>query len=249
MKHRFQPKIGATVCTVIGIVILLGLGFWQVERLEWKTAYLTKIENAINAPPIPLPEETVIKAEDWDFRAITAGGALLHGQQFYLRPRVHDGQVGGHVITPLKRSDGSILLVNRGFAPEDRLQDLEQHSGFIALEGMARIPNQTPGEFTPENDAEKDMWYWLDLPTLSEQFDLENLLPIILYQSKTSEEYPIGGQGSIDVPNNHLHYALFWFTMAGILLVIYFLYHYQPILKQKAKPRAKKKKSKRKKKK
>jgi len=39
--------------------------------------------------------------------------------------------------------------------------------------------------------------------------------------------YPVGHQWRLDIRNNHVEYAITWFSLAIALLIIYVVYHRQ----------------------
>ena len=92
------------------------LGTWQVYRLDWKTKLIAKYEDRLVRDPLPLPLKIDPEAvKDFDYRRVYATGNLRHDQEMLIGPRMHDGQNGYLVVTPLEReSDGSTVLVNRG---------------------------------------------------------------------------------------------------------------------------------------
>ena len=87
-----------------------------------------------------------------------------------LGPRVWDGNNGYHVVVPLIRSDGSTVLVDRGFVAKDLAQNVKQilaHGGDeVEVLGMLRTA-QVRNKFTPENHPDKGEWYWADIDAMA----------------------------------------------------------------------------------
>jgi hypothetical protein len=55
MTHTGRRLLWPGVMTAGMLIVLLGLGTWQVQRLFWKQLLLAQIEHAEAAAPIPLP--------------------------------------------------------------------------------------------------------------------------------------------------------------------------------------------------
>ncbi|MEM7650744.1 MAG: SURF1 family protein [Pseudomonadota bacterium] len=213
----------ATFFTALGVCILCALGSWQLQRLEWKEDLLAKIaakEESFRQFSIAnlSPENEFTKGE--------ISGTLLFDKQIQLQPRTLDGTPGVHIITPLKLNSGETILVNRGWAPLG-YEEQETRSKTVKLAGMIRtIPE--PNIFIPENIAESDSWYWVDLEALSTSKDLKNLMPVMLYEIDLTNGddaglYPNASALEIHLNNNHMQYALFWFSMAGVLIAVFIL--------------------------
>jgi Uncharacterized conserved protein len=55
MNLHFRPTFWPTVFTIPAVLLMLGLGVWQLERLQWKTAIIAERTQRTSAAPIPLP--------------------------------------------------------------------------------------------------------------------------------------------------------------------------------------------------
>jgi surfeit locus 1 family protein len=101
-----------------------------------------------------------------------------------LGPRVRDGLQGYHVVTPLVRSDGSTVLVNRGFVTKDAIEKgMPQETGEVEIFGMIRT-SQARNTFTPDNHPDKGQWYWTDITAMSEFAggDRAGVQPVLIEQ-------------------------------------------------------------------
>lgn len=197
---RFRPRLWPTLIALPAFAVLLGLGLWQLERLEWKTALIAEREAALARPPAPLPPNDAI-SPDWDFRPVRVRGRFLHDKAQRFGPRLDRPEI----LTPLARDDGGVILVNRGAGP------LDASSGEVELTGVLRYP-RPPGLFAPEHGPETPLWLWYDIPGLERRLGLE-LAPAVL-----ELERPQG----VGLVNNHLQYALTWFALAAALAAVYF---------------------------
>ena len=227
--RRFKLNFWMTVCAVPAMAVLIGLGTWQLDRLEWKQGLIAQRTAGIEAPPMPIAEIPT----DWrsaEFRRIRLKGRFLHDREMLVVSKTFRGRPGYHVVTPLTLVDGAIVLINRGWIPlelkeaETRLQG--QPAGVIALEGVLRGAGR-PSPWTPDNDPAKGVWYYLDLAAMAGQAKLAGLRPYVIEAGPAANPggYPVGGQTRTALTNNHLQYAITWYALAVALLAVYIAFH------------------------
>jgi|AntRauTorcE11897_2_1112592.scaffolds.fasta_scaffold04370_8 surfeit locus 1 family protein len=222
-KMIFKSGFWAGFFTLTGVVILVALGSWQVQRLQWKADVLTRIEARMNQPPAAMPED-IRDVDQWDYRRVSVTGRFLHDHTFYLAPRQFDDQVGGHLLTPFQRSSGDVILINRGFVPDPDHNEITYPAGEVKISGVVHIPDDR-NMFTPENTVGSKHVFWTDTGFISTETRLDVTGPLVLYEDiKDKGLYPVGGQIRLNIPNDHLQYAVFWYMMALVLSVIYYLY-------------------------
>jgi surfeit locus 1 family protein len=230
----------ATVFSIVGFSLLCSLGFWQIERLKWKTDLLEEIfiatETNLMNNRLTSGVLKTGKQNNAQFLSGYAIGSYLHSKEIFIGPRTYKGLTGYHMITPLQMESGGILLVNRGWLPEDKIEKNTRKeslsSGMLAVSGIARIPDPR-GPFIPDNDVKNKEWYWIDIKSLKKAYYLENVAPYVLYEKQMGARaysFPIPLGMSWVPENNHKQYAIFWFSMAGLLLVFYFLRFIKPII-------------------
>ena len=141
--------------------------------MEWKTNLITKYEEQLLKPPLPLPGQinpTAVK--DFDYRRVYAGGVLRHDQEMLIGPRIHDSKDGFLVITPLEREDGaSKILVNRGWIPRAMEKQKDRKGGLrrarVVVQGLLREPFKK-NIFTPDNKPEDGKFYFPDVVQMAE---------------------------------------------------------------------------------
>jgi surfeit locus 1 family protein len=224
--RRFRPTRGATLITAICLPILVALGTWQMERREWKADVLARLDERLSAPPAELPSRIDDPAA-WEYRRVAVTGAFRHDQEMPLAARTHQGRLGYHVVTPLDRPDGTTVLVDRGWVPEDRLSPATRPEslpgGTVTVQGIARIGRE-PGWLEPDNAPDRNLWFRVDGAAMAGRIG-RPVLPVHVDAAAGPDPrgLPVGGRTVIDVPNNHLQYALTWYGLAVVLAVVYAL--------------------------
>lgn len=232
----FMPAtklIGLTLATLAALAFLIGLGVWQLQRLEWKRGLIAEIETRTKAPPISLTEAIALAkdGEDQSYLRVSVAGRFENDKERHLYA-LADGAPGWHLITPLLAGDGAIVMVDRGFVPdamkEQASRPQSQVDGETSVTGLVRVP-ESKGAFTPDSDPDRDRWYYRDLDGMARSMfgdKPQNLAPFFLEAEESGPpgSWPRGGQTRLDLPNNHLQYAITWFLLALGLLVIYAVY-------------------------
>jgi surfeit locus 1 family protein len=228
-----QRLIGFTIFALAALALLIGLGVWQLQRLQWKQGLIAEIETRTKAPPVGLAEALTMakQGEDPSYLHVRVAGRFDNDKERHLYA-IADGAPGWHLITPLATEDGTVVLVDRGFVP-DAMKELATRpqsliDGETSVTGLVRLP-ESPGTFTPNTEIEGNRWYYRDLDGMARSMFGDkppNLAPFFLEaeESGPAGSWPRGGQTRLDLPNNHLQYALTWFLLAAGLVVIYAVY-------------------------
>lgn len=219
----------ASFFTLIGVLTLCALGAWQVERLRWKTEIIEAITTAHERGPRDgWTRETIMALEKTPpvFTYAKLRGTYLFDAELYIGPRTENGKPGYHVITPLFLSDKSgWVLVNRGWVGLDHRADYTRtmKRQVYSVTGMIRaMPQGNP--FTPPNQPDKQQWYKVDAKAIAEQAGIDGLIEtLMLYAEYQTPEIagPQGFRGHALPNNNHLSYAIFWFSLAAALGIIF----------------------------
>ncbi|NKB56097.1 MAG: SURF1 family protein [Alphaproteobacteria bacterium] len=228
----FRPQFWPTLTTALMLIALLGLGTWQVQRHGWKSDLIEKLHSRSEAAAVELPDGP--SAPDvFEFQRVRLTGTFLHDQEFHLIGRSLRGNPGVHVLTPLRRADGKgYAIVDRGWVPFDRRapenRAAGQIQGEVTFEGIVRLA-KGPGIFTPENDPKGNNWYFVE-PKLMARIAGLDALPdyyVLSGAKNIPGGYPVTKQWRLDIRNNHAEYAITWYLMAVVLIVIYIVYHRQ----------------------
>ena len=222
--------------------VLIGLGIWQLERLQWKEALLARIDSRIHATAQPLPPAAnwpAMQPDEYDYLHVTVTGTYDHAHETALfRAASGTGEAGGkpgyQILTPLLLADGSAIIVNRGFVPLDykdpSTRMARQIKGDVTIHGLLRAPEDR-NAFTPPDDPVKNVWFTRDPVAIARQIGLARVAPFSIDQdaiavpaSARAEGMLMGGATVLSVPNNHLSYAVTWFGLAATLLGVFYVF-------------------------
>ena len=224
MRFR-KPQAVPTLFIISASILLFGLGFWQLQRMHWKENELAHIKHSQTEDALgTLPTDPDLRGID--YRAVALTGTFLNEKMFHMVGRPQGEGPGFYVVTPfVLEDDGRVILVNRGFAPEGRENPPE---GPQTIRGILR-PNRPHRMFMPDNFADKNVWFYEDLPAMSKIIG-KPLLPLLVEQVGEAKKgvYPTPSNGVITLRNDHLNYAITWFLLGVIGLIMFVAYHRIP---------------------
>ncbi len=201
----------------IAIIILVSLGTWQLERLRWKTNILSSMKLSLSMPPIKISSEIIENINKYSYRRIALTGNYLNDNYLTIYSKVLNKKVGKHLVVPFKTQYGTIL-VNRGFIPKDFNIINENKSGLVKINGIVKF-QQKINYFTPKNNIYKNEWYYININDVSDYLSAPLLNFYIVEENNIEEKYPVGSQYNINIPNDHLQYAITWFSLALALSI------------------------------
>jgi surfeit locus 1 family protein len=228
---NFRPTFWPTVFSLPALLICLALGAWQIERLFWKQDLIARRDAAVTAAPAPVPK-TLAEARGMEYRHVSDEGSYLYDKEIFLGATSDAGGQGYQVLTPLLEPGGRVVFVNRGYIPAE-LKDSARRSaaqipGTVHVQGLLRLPpTARPNWFLPDNRPDLNYWFWVDLPAMAAADNLDRVAPFYIDADATPNPggWPKGGVTRLKLPNNHLQYAITWFSPAIALIVIYVLFH------------------------
>ena len=225
---RFRPLWGLTIASLIGIAILCGLGKWQLDRLHWKLGLIAAAETRSHAPPVRRRKPVRPAGEGDRIHACRGAGTFAARQTglsvFAARGRPHRFRGDrSRCASPMGACCSSIAASSRRSSRPVR--SAPTPADWSTVTGLVRAA-QKPGLFTPNPDLNNKIWYVRDLGAISGAEGLSDTLPFSWPRIAASTPgYPEGGHTRLTFRNDHFQYALTWFALAVVLLVIYFAYH------------------------
>lgn len=230
-RRVFRPNPWLTVFALAAFVVLVGLGCWQLERRSWKHEIIADLAHRLAEPPLTTlpatPDESI------QYRRVQLTGHFRPNADQLLVGRSHRDTTGYGVFTPFEIPGGGTVFVDRGWIPLSARGDsawqipAEGRSGMIA--GVVRLAR-------PSGDARTSLGnehYRLDVAAMARQAGLDprTVLPftVIAQGMDGTGAYPVPGTAAVEVADNHLQYALTWFTLAASLLAVYAVASFQPV--------------------
>jgi surfeit locus 1 family protein len=226
--RRPRGPVALTLLALFGLALFAGfvsLGNWQVHRLAWKRALIARVDSRVHAPPIPAPSRDQwagVSADKDEYLHVRLAGVFLHDRQTLVWTATDEGS-GYWVMTPLRVGDGSVVLINRGFAPADWCgrngQCAPGPTGEVTLTGLLRMPESS--RFLRRNDPGHNTWYTRDVAAIAAARGLHEVAPYFVDEDAASSgngQWPEGGKTVINFPNNHLSYLITWYLLAAMVL-------------------------------
>lgn len=226
-KGLLAPVLFALAATAL----LLSLGIWQLHRLQWKEALIARIAERTTASPQPLPDPAAWRSlhpASYEYEHVTVRGRFDNSKEvrvFYTAGPGNDGP-GYLLLTPLQLPSGAIVIVNRGFVPSalatPSARPQSEIDGEVTVTGLMRAP-QPRNLFTPADDPARGLYFSRDPKPIAAHFGLTRVAPFIIDADRTATAggWPKGGLTTINIPNNHMEYALTWFGLAtGLWMVV-----------------------------
>jgi surfeit locus 1 family protein len=226
--------IEPTVFTVVGIAFLVGLGIWQLDRKIWKENLIATVTERNSSAPGSLPPRASwprLVQDTNEYTRVIFPAEFLEGQEALVytpgspfRPDVSG--TGYWVFAPAQLAGGSIVLVNRGFVPADRKDPASRTDGSphgtIDVVGVMRWP-EARGLFTPADDPKTNVWYLRDPKAIAAEKKWASAAPFYIDQESPvpTGGLPLPGKLSVQLPDNHLQYAITWFGLALALAGVY----------------------------
>ena len=226
---RARFPVGLTLAAAVGLAILVALGMWQLQRLTWKEALLTRIAKLETAAPIPVATalDGAASPADLDMVRVRVDCPELSRAAYVELFGLKDGTAGRRLISacPVASSRYRSLLVDRGFVAEDvsARPGAEGPLGPVSVTGVLRAPDP-PSIFTPKADPASRLWFNRDIPAMASTLDASRPAPVMLMaETASNPEFPALSPAPIPaaISNRHLEYALTWFGLAAALLGVY----------------------------
>ena len=184
-----KSLVGLTALMLAAFAVLIGLGVWQLKRLHWKEGLIAEIETRTKGEPIGLDQAIAIAREGRDpsYYRVKVEGRFDHTKELYLYA-VSEGRAGWHVITPLRTEDGEVVLIDRGFVPDELRNPASRAKGeldgVVAVTGIVRVP-EAQGSFTPDNEVGANRWFWRDLQAMARSIGAAEVAPFYLEAEKS----------------------------------------------------------------
>lgn len=224
-----RPVLWVTLL-LAGLFALAGfvaLGMWQINRLNWKTDLIQRIDQRVKAAPVAAPgpaEWATLTEASAEYRRVTLRGQYAHDKETLVQATTALGS-GYWVLTPMRTEQGFWVLVNRGFVPPDKRDPASRPTAGGTLqtaEGLLRM-SEPRGRVLQDNDAAANRWYSRDVLAIAAARDVgdaNSVAPYFVDVAAANDaplDWPRPGLTVLHFSNNHLIYALTWFVLAGMV--------------------------------
>jgi surfeit locus 1 family protein len=231
--RRLRTLISLLVPAAVALAVLIALGTWQLQRKVWKEALIATLNERLAEPPGPLPAAArwpKLDRDDTEYRRVAftatfddSKEALVYAAASAFRPDVSGP--GDWVFTPARLDDGRLVMVNRGFVPQDLANPAQRPGGHldgpVAITGTLRWPD-TPSWFTPRDEPAHNLWFLRDPAAIAAAKGLRDVAPFYVEQETPVPPggYPQPGKLDVRLRNEHLQYVVTWYGLALVLVVI-----------------------------
>lgn len=219
------------LCALLLAVMLAGvaLGSWQLARRAWKHDLIARVEARLSADPIPVPGPPAwsgLSRTNSEYLKVRANGVFLDHSDTFVQAVTERG-AGFWLMTALRTQDGFLVFINRGFVPaqsKDAARRLAPSAmGTTGVTGLLRL-SEPGGGFLRANDPAAERWYSRDVQAIATARGFnagEKVAPFFIDADANTKsgDLPIGGMTVVAFPDNHLIYALTWFTLAAMALM------------------------------
>ena len=215
-KNYLKKLFFFKIFVFLFITLFCCLGTWQLYRLQWKQDLINQISEGLKSTPIQYSKNIIV-----NYQRVSLEGKYDFKNQIYLYSLNEKGQPGFDVITPFETKYKENVLVNRGWIKKELKKNLKVNLSSSKIKGLLREKNRK-NIFTPKNDLKKNIWFSINLNEIK-KITGKKFNKYIVYLEDDKIEAPKPKKITIDLPNNHLKYAITWYSIS-ISILFYFLY-------------------------
>ena len=212
MKNLFLFKI----FVFLFITLFCALGTWQLYRLQWKQDLINQISEGLKSNPIRYSQNI-----NKNYQKVILVGKYDFKNQIYLYSLNDKGQPGFDVVTPFETMSKENVLVNRGWIKKEFKNSIDINTSSKKIAGMLRQANRK-NPFTPDNDINENIWFSINLADV-QKITGKKFNKFIVYLEDQNINIPKPKKITVDVPNNHLKYAITWYSIS-ISILFFYLY-------------------------
>ncbi|MDF4004409.1 SURF1 family protein [Luteibacter sp. PPL552] len=232
-----RPPRGVVVLgllTLLGVAlfaVFVALGTWQVHRRAWKHALIARVDARVHAAAVDAPGRDAwpsIDAANDEYRRVRVSGTFVPTKSVRVRASTELG-LGSWLMTPLRRPNGEVVIVNRGFVSPTwcagKADCAVGPGGEVTVTGLLRI-SEPKGAFLQDNEPAAGRWFSRDVAAIAKTEGVSDAAPYFVDADAASSpsqgdgsEGPVGGLTVISFPDNHLQYAITWYALAAMTLL------------------------------
>jgi cytochrome oxidase assembly protein ShyY1 len=239
MTHKLRKRgTSFAAFTLLMVAMFVGLGMWQLQRRLEKHALVAALTERLAAAPQRLPSPAqwnALTLERDEFRRVRFSAtyqahpdAMVYSSGSAVRDDISGP--GTWAFLPARLPGGETVVINAGFVQntmQDRSQQDRAVTRLIANEsvtftGYIRFP-ETAGVLTPGENIAKRLWFTRDHPAMARALDWGEVAPfyVDLEAPVPASGIPKPGPLEIHLKDDHLQYAITWFTLAGAVVIAF----------------------------
>ncbi|MFV9877730.1 MAG: SURF1 family protein [Anaplasma ovis] len=200
-------------CCLVPFALLLSLGTWQFLRLREKL----HIIETMRMDPVVLPAGEL---HTYAYRKVKLQGVFEDEKHI----RVFAGKIGYYFLQPFLLVDGRRVLVNRGVFTDINAVSSTRDVGARSVGGVLHCKLRSLVRWVVRNDPEENLWFWFDVKNMSKHIGLPDLESCILWGDHTAVSGGLRANQALVVRNDHLGYAITWYSLALVWLLGYVYY-------------------------
>jgi surfeit locus 1 family protein len=241
VSARRRGVAGLGIFTALILALLLGLGFWQLQRRVEKHALIAALTERLAASPGALPPveqwSALTPARD-EFRRVSflatfeaRSDAMVYSSGSAVRTDISGP--GTWSFMPAQLPEGGTVVVNTGFV-QNTMQDRAFEDRAVArlitgapvmLTGYLRFP-ESSGWLTPQENLSKRLWFTRDHMAMAQKLGWDQsgrVAPfyVDLEQPVPENGVPKPGPLEVHLKDDHLQYAITWFALAGAVAIAF----------------------------
>ncbi len=232
MAIQFKPKLAPSIATLIVLPILMSLGFWQVDRAEFKRQKMDEYtarseQEALKLKATDSPD--LIKTADAMYQKFVVSGQYDAQHSFLIDNRVHQSQIGFYVVTPFRLGQSNnMILVNRGWIKGKRyrseLPEFKTTTKKISIKGTGYIPSKNffaMGNVKINPQQFPAVIQNIDFPAISSVLKMKVYPFILRLEPGDKSGFVREWKVITSSPEKSESYAAQWFTMGLVVLLLF----------------------------
>lgn len=226
LQLKFDWKIA--LCVLILFSVLIRLGFWQLDRAKQKQQIRKHRDALLLAAPVAIESLDLDNIDALKYTKVKLEGSYDNNRSILINNQVFQNQPGYEVITVFKLlTSEQVVFVSRGWVPADlgtrQLPLIDHVAGRQQLLGKIHVPSSN-AFFLPQNIDRTTVWplrlNHLYINHIRPIFN-KPLLPFVVRLERNNPGIFVRHWQEKQLQSaNSISYAIQWFAMALILVVI-----------------------------
>lgn len=213
-----------TLLSAVLMIVLIGLGVWQVQRMVWKEGLIARAEAATAMAPVPAAQ--VLAGPGGEFRRVILDCPGLGAAPYVELQSIHQGDAGVRLVSACRPAGlHDVFLIDRGFVSEEiSARPLVDAAAADPIRVTA-VVRETPRPNWISPPPQDDLFFTRDVQAMGRALAVAGAVDsrTLFAETSTNPEWAalIPAVPPPAFSNNHLGYAITWFGLAAALAVFY----------------------------